>query len=140
MCLGKLLEKGHTQRKKRGGDKEKNRKAVDLKRGTFKEFQMNKSDENKVKFREANRASRNAVRMANDAAYADLYTKLDSRDRIKMVYKLAKTGDRRSKYISDMHFINSLDGQILTVGSEIMLIWLTYFEGLLKSENKRKQI
>ena len=28
-----------------------------LKRATFKEFQMNKSDENKEKFREANRAS-----------------------------------------------------------------------------------
>ena len=36
---------------------EETRKAVALKRATFKEFQMNKSDENKEKFREANRAS-----------------------------------------------------------------------------------
>ena len=35
-----------------------------LKRATFKQFQMNKSDENKEKFREANRASRKAVRIA----------------------------------------------------------------------------
>ena len=72
---------------------------------------MNKSDENKEKFREANRASRKAVRIAKDAAYEDLYTKLDSRE-----------------------------GQILTVGSDIMLRWLTYFEGLLNPENTRKQI
>ena len=101
---------------------------------------MNKSDENKEKFREANRASRKAVRIAEDAAYEDLYTKLDSREGIKMVYKLAKTTDRRTKDISDMPFINSLEGQILTVGSDIMLRWLTYFEGLLNTENTRKQI
>ena len=57
-----------------------------------------------------------------------------------MVYKLAKTRDRRSKYISDMPFINSLEGQILTVGSDIMLRWLIYSEGLLNTENSRKQI
>ena len=57
-----------------------------------------------------------------------------------MVYKLAKTRERRTKYISDMPFINSLEGQILTVGSDIMLRWLTYFEGLLNTENTRKQI
>ena len=111
-----------------------------LKRATFKAFQMNKSDENKEKFREANRASRKAVRIAKDAAYEDLYTKLDSREGIKMVYKLSKTRDRRTKDISDMPFINSLEGQILTVGSDIMLRWLTYFEGLLNTENTRKQI
>ena len=109
-------------------------------RTTFKEFQMNKSDENKETFREANRASRKAVRIAKDAAYEDLYTKLNSREGIKMLYKLAKTRYRRTKYISDMPFINSLAGQILTVGSDIMLRWLTYFEGLLNTENTRKQI
>ncbi len=101
-----------------------------LKRATFKQFQMNKSDENKEKFREANRASRKAVRIAKDAAYEDLYTKLDSQGGIKMVYKLAKTRERRSKDISDMPFINSLEGQILTVGSEIIQRWLTYFCGI----------
>ena len=57
-----------------------------------------------------------------------------------MVYKLAKTRDRKTKYISYMPFINSLEGQIPTVGSDIMLRCLTYFEGLLNIENTRKQI
>ena len=63
-----------------------------------------------------------------------------SREWIKMVYMIAKTRDRRSKDISDMPFINSLEGQILTVGIEIMLRWLKSFEGLLNTENTRKQI
>ena len=57
-----------------------------------------------------------------------------------MVYKLAKTRDRRSKDISDMPFSNSLEGQMLTVGSEIIQRWLIYFDGLLYTENTRKQI
>ena len=36
--------------------------------------------------------------------------------------------------------INSLEGQILTVESDIIQRWLTYFEGLLNTENTRKQI
>ena len=51
---------------------EETRKAVALKRATFKQFQMNKSDENKDKHREANRASRKSVRIAMNAAYEDL--------------------------------------------------------------------
>ena len=47
---------------------------------------MNKSDENKEKFREAKMGSREAVRIAKDAAYEDLYIKLDSREGIKIVY------------------------------------------------------
>ena len=39
-----------------------------------------------------------------------------------------------------MPFINSLEGQILTVESDIIQRWLTYFEGLLNTENTRKQI
>ena len=65
---------------------------------------------------------------------------MNSRERIKMVYKLAKTRDRRSKYISDMPFFISLEGQILTEGSDIILRWQTYFDGLLNTENPRKPI
>ena len=52
-----------------------------------------------------------------------------------MVYKLARTRDRRIKEISAMSFMNSMEGQILTVGIDIMLRWLTYFEGLHNTEN-----
>ena len=69
---------------------------------------MNKSDENKEKFREANRASRKAVRIAKDAAYEDRYAKLDSREGINVVYKLTKTRERRSDDISDMTFSSTV--------------------------------
>ena len=80
--FGETSGKGTYTEKETWWWQEETRKAVALKRATFKEFQMNKSDENKEKFREANRASRKAVRIAKDAAYEDLYTKLDSREGI----------------------------------------------------------
>ena len=138
--FGETSGKGTYTEKETWWWQEETRKAVALKRATFKQFQINKSDENKEKFREANMASRKAVRIAKDAAYEDLYAKLDSREGIKMVYKLAKTRERRSKDISDMPFKNSLEGQILSVESDIIQRWLTYFEGLLNTENTRKQI
>ncbi len=42
--------------------------------------------------------------------------------------------------ISDMPFINSLEDKIPTVGNEIIQRWLSYFDGLLNTENIRKQI
>ena len=83
--FGETSGKGTYTEKETSWWQEETRKAVALKRATLKQFQMNKSDENKEKFREANRASRKAVRIAKDAAYEDLYAKLDSREGIKMV-------------------------------------------------------
>ena len=122
--FGKTSGKGTYLDKETWLWKEETRKAVALKRATFKQLQM----------------KRKAVRIAKDATYEDLYAKVDSREGIKMVYKLSKTRDMRSKYISDMPFINILEGQRLTVGSEIILRGLTHFEGLLNTENTRKQI
>ena len=71
--FGETSGKGTYTEKETWWWQEETRKAVALKRATFKQFQMNKSDENKEKCREANRASRKAVRIAKDAAYEDLY-------------------------------------------------------------------
>ena len=63
-----------------------------------------------------------------------------SREWIKLEYKTGKTRDMRTKFISDMPFVNSLEGQIFTVETEIMLRWLTYFDDLLNTENARKKL
>ena len=39
-----------------------------------------------------------------------------------------------------MPFTNRLEGKIITEGSEIIHIWLTYIDGLLNTDNTRKQI
>ena len=39
-----------------------------------------------------------------------------------------------------MPFINSLEGNTLTIGSEIIIRMMIYFDGLINIENTRKQI
>ena len=52
-------------------------------------------------------------------AYADFYARLDSREGIETAYMLAIPRDRRTKHISAMHFVNKLEGQMLTEGSDM---------------------
>ena len=59
---------------------------------------------------------------------------LDGQEINEILLEIAK------KDISDMDFINSLEGNILTVGSEIIQRWLTYFDGLLNTDNTIKLI
>ena len=44
----------------------------------------------------------------------NLYQKLDSREGKDMIYKLAKTRNRRTKDISDDIYISDADGNVLT--------------------------
>ena len=55
-----------------------------------------------------------AVAIAKENACEDLYQKLDSREGTYMIYKLAKTRNRRKRDISDNIYISDADGNILT--------------------------
>ena len=60
------------------------------------------------------RNPKKAVAIAKENDYEDLYQKLDSREGTDMIYKLAKTRNRRTKDIIDNIYINDADGNILT--------------------------
>ena len=66
-------------------------------------FQKDKSEEQHCAYKEANKAAKRAVAMAKEEAYEELYTKLDTREGAKIIlYKLAKSRDRRSRDLSDI--------------------------------------
>ena len=56
-----------------------------------------------------------------------------------MIYKLAKTRNRRTKDISDSIYINDADWNILTDHDKIKDIWQSYFDELFKVTNARKE-
>ena len=64
-------------------------------------------------YKEANKAAKRVVAMAKEETYEELYTKLDTREGAKIIYKLAKTRDRRSRDISDIAYVKDEDGTIL---------------------------
>ena len=56
-----------------------------------------------------------------------------------MIYKLAKTRNRRTKDISDNIYMSDADGNILTDHEKIKDRWHDYFEELFNVTNARKE-
>ena len=56
-----------------------------------------------------------------------------------MVYKLSKPRDRRSTYFSEDAFHQQF-GRSTTHCRDIILRWLTHFDGLSNTENPRRQM
>ena len=91
-------------------------------------------------YKEANKAAKRAVAMAKEEAYEELYTKLDTREGAKIIYKLAKSRDRRSRDISDIAYVKDEDGTILTESGKIKGRWKQNFDKLFNAENPREQL
>ena len=56
-----------------------------------------------------------------------------------MIYKIAKTRNRRTKGISDSIYINDADGNILTDHEKITVRWQEYLDELFNVTNARKE-
>ena len=78
--------------------------------------------------------------MAKEEAYEELYTKLDTREGAKIIYKLAKSRDRRSRDISDIAYVKDEHGAILTESGKIKQRWKYFFDKLFNAENPREQL
>ena len=97
-----------------------------------------KSEEQHCAYKEANKPAKRAVAMAKEEAYEELYTKLDTREGAKIIYKLAKSRDRRSRDISDIaYYVKDEDGTILTESGKIKGRW--NFFGIKSSMQKTRQ-
>ena len=68
-----------------------------------------------------------------------MYQKLDSREGTNIIYKLAKTRNRGTKYISDNIYVSDADGNILTDHEKIKDRWQNYCEQLFNVTNARKE-
>ena len=66
-----------------------------------------------------------------------MYTKLDTREGAKIIYKLAKSRDRRSRAISDIAYVMDEDGTILTESGKIKGRW--NFLGINSSMQKTRE-
>ena len=79
------------------------------KRLKFKIYQETRCDEDKEVFREANKRAKREVAKAKETEcmYKDLYDKLDSIEGQKIIYKLSKTRERRTRDLTDTAYIKT---------------------------------
>ena len=106
----------------------------------FKAYQKDKSEEQHCAYKEANEAAKRAVAMTKEEAYEELYTKLDTREGAKIIYKLAKSRDRSSRDLSDIAYVKDGHGTILTESGKIKERWKQNFDKVFNAENPREQL
>ena len=138
--LGQTSGKGAYNEKEGLWWNEDTRRATTAKEEAFKAYQKDKSEEQHCAYKEANKATKRAVAMAKEEAYEELYTRLDTREGAKIIYKLAKIRDRRSRDISDIAYVKDEDGTILTESGKIKGRWKHNFDKLFNAENPREQL
>ena len=73
--------------------------------------------------------------VAQEEAYAELYKKLDTAEGNKIIYKLAKTRNRSTKYICGNIFINAKEGKIQTDTTKVIEVWKEHHVELLNVTN-----
>ena len=138
--LGQTSGKGAYDEKESLWWIEDTRRATKANEEAFKAYQKGKSEEQHCAYKEANKAAKRAVAMAKEEAYEELYTKLDTREGAKIIYKLAKSRDRRSTDISDIAYVKHEHGAILTESGKIKQRWKFFFDKLFNAENPREQL
>ena len=75
------------------------------------------------------------MRKAKLIAYDDLYTRLDSKEGEKRVYKLAKIRERKTRDFNQVQCIKSEDSKVLWKYDEIKERWQNYFEKQLNEKH-----
>ena len=81
-----------------------------------------------------------AVVIAKEDARAELYKKPNTAEGNKIIYKLAKTRNRRTKDICENIFINDKEGKIQTDTTKIMEVRKEHYVELLNVSNPRKDL
>lgn len=92
---------------------------VKTKKECFKKWQKDRTEENLKSYGLANKEVKKVVRETKLKAYDDLYTRLDSKEGEKRVYKLAKIRERKTRNFNQVKCIKSEDSKVLVKDDEI---------------------
>ncbi|KAK3528813.1 hypothetical protein QTP70_011605 [Hemibagrus guttatus] len=113
--------------------------SIQRKRLAKKKWDMDRTEENRQEYKELQRRVKREVSMAKQKAYDELYTRLDTREGEKDLYRLARQRDRDGKDVQQVKIIKDRDGRVLTSEESVQRRWKEYFEELMNKENEREK-
>ncbi|KAK3548620.1 hypothetical protein QTP70_015565, partial [Hemibagrus guttatus] len=113
--------------------------SVQGKRLAKKKWDMDRTEENRQEYKELQRRVKREVSKAKQMAYDELYTRLDTREGEKDLYRLARQRDRDGKDVQQVRVIKDRDGSVLTSEESVQRRWKEYFEELMNEENEREK-
>ncbi|KAK3571318.1 hypothetical protein QTP86_005952 [Hemibagrus guttatus] len=100
---------------------------------------MDRTEENRQEYKESQCRVKRKVSKAKQKAYDELYTRLDTREGEKDLYRLARQRDRDGKDVQQVRVIKGRDGRVLTSEESVQRRWKEYFEELMNEENEREK-
>ncbi|GJS12170.1 zinc finger, CCHC-type containing protein, partial [Tanacetum coccineum] len=86
------------------------------------------------RYKEAKREAKKAVARAKEKAYEDLYKRLDSKEGVNDIYRIAKARDRRKRDIGNVRFIKDGGGRSIVNEDAIRRRWKEYFSDLFNGQ------
>ncbi|KAK3548709.1 hypothetical protein QTP70_017261, partial [Hemibagrus guttatus] len=113
--------------------------SIQRKRLAKKKWDMDRTEENRQEYKELQHRVKREVSKAKQKAYDELYTRLDTREEEKDLYRLARQRDRDGKDVQQVRVIKDRDGRVLTSEESIQRRWKEYFEKLMNEENEREK-
>ena len=111
--------------------------AIEEKRRTRKELELQTSMEARQRYKLAKTAAKWAVKQAKESVEDDLYHELDDQPLVarKKIYKLVKSRKEGQEGRVASPFINNSDGVLQVEGEAVKVRWREYFITLLNEEN-----
>ncbi|KAK3550531.1 hypothetical protein QTP70_000024 [Hemibagrus guttatus] len=113
--------------------------SIQRKRLAKKKWDMDRTEENRQEYKELQCRVKRKVSKAKQKAYDELYTRLDTREGEKDLYRLARQRDRDGKDVQQVRVIKDGDGRVLTSEESVQRRWKEYFEELMNEENEREK-
>ncbi|KAK3570786.1 hypothetical protein QTP86_025427 [Hemibagrus guttatus] len=113
--------------------------SIQRKRLAKKKWDMDRTEENRQEYKELQRRVKREVSKAKQKAYDEFYTRLDTREGEKDLYRLARQRDRDGKDVQQVRVIKDRDGRVLTSEESVQRRWKEYFEELMNEENEREK-
>ncbi|KAK3571078.1 hypothetical protein QTP86_001733, partial [Hemibagrus guttatus] len=113
--------------------------SIQRKRLAKKKWDMDRTEENRQEYKELQCRVKREVSKAKQKAYDELYTRLDTREGEKDLYRLARQRDRDGKDVQQVRVIKDRDGRVLTSEESVQRRWKEYFEELMNEEDEREK-
>ena len=131
-----------TGRRPRGGKEtlwwnDNVQKVITAKKMAKKIWETSRRQEDKDRYREANKAAKKAVATNKELAMNELYEELETPEGERNIFRIAKARDKASKDFSHMKQIKNEHGVILRDLDMIIGRWKGYFDKLLNEEKPR---
>ena len=137
-ALGTIKPGGRVTRETWWWD-ERLRDALKTKKQDYKAWHLNKTEQNREKYKTSKKNAKIAVAKAKANAYEELYQKLGSREGEKEIYRIARARDNAKKDGFEGRYVKDEKNVIITDAERVKERWAEYFEKLLNEARNHKR-